>query len=618
MYLDIDKCIPLAEIEHMLYKKKLVVYGAGNDGRIIKNYLLHNKIVFFIDKNTITDLEIPVFSLEKALEMIGEGINDYAILIGSRRYSLDMAEALKKKNLVLGNNYFFVDFSYDAYVKAFVDHNKKVWRKEQKKKRDSEVLITMISSVNIRSLYEIELFTTYYANMLADQLGADLKGFITDDLDCIENVFPSILDVYRSANISEVIRISLSKEQYYRCEALFDDVKKEIISFSDWNKIKIYGIDFGIAIMRNYLRYGRLEFEPRNEGFFESLKESIKFIVFWYDYFTTHKVKSVILLDGLYHEGLINSIAHSLGIPVFYLVNFSFGKTVEPHNFGTTYLKLKREFNKLSIEEREEGVKWGEERLKLLMAGSAEVSALYRGTRSSIFDNKPNKLHLPATDKLRVIVCPHIFNEDSWHSGEQICDNYFGWLECLGEMSNVTDYEWYIKQHPDEMDRGRRLIEAYVKRYNKMKILPTDIAPSDLVKAGFRYAFTVNGSIGHEYPYIGINVINAGNNPHISFDFCINPKSKKELEEIIENLHIIDFEPNLEELYQFYYIAYKKNMLSDCEDIGKLFDVEKWYDRTKNSDDDCSNLFEEFINFFDIKWHEEVVNKIKECYKKWI
>ena len=53
-------------------------------------------------------------------------------------------------------------------------------------------------------------------------------------------------------------------------------------------------------------------------------------------------------------------------------------------------------------------------------------------------------------------------------------------------------------------------------------------------------------------------------------------------------------------------------------DIGKLFDVEKWYDRTKNSDDDCSNLFEEFINFFDIKWHEEVVNKIKECYKKWI
>jgi hypothetical protein len=66
----------------------------------------------------------------------------------------------------------------------------------------------------------------------------------------------------------------------------------------------------------------------------------------------------------------------------------------------------------------------------------------------------------------------------------------------------------------------------------------------------------VCGTLGHEYPAIGIQVINAGLNPHSKFDFCWNPKSKKEFDDLIFNLDKLPRKNDENGLLRFYCLNY--------------------------------------------------------------
>lgn len=619
MFYDSDVCIPLHQIKKFCLGKKTVVYGAGADGKMIKNYHPDLKVDFFIDRDPKSTSE-KVYDFETAIDIIKENMGEYIILIGSRHYREEMSRNLDAKGFVPGEDYYHVDYSYDKSVQRFVEHNLNVWKNNLYNNTEDELLMALVSSVDIMRLREIELFSTYYSNILASKKRCSIKGFVTDDLDCTTKVLPSVLEVYRSANLSEIISITLSSEQSAEVEKLYNKNVSNLKSFEDWNKIEVFGINFGISIMRSYLRYGELEFAPDNRGFRSTLKECLRWIVFWSDYFNTHSIKLVMLIDGLYHEGIINSIAHSRGIPVFYLVDKAFGMTEEPHNFGPCFSDLKNKFNSLSETEKKKGTKWGSEQLKLLTQDSKDAIIPYRGddriNYPSVFSYKTRRLMLPKTSSLRVIICPHIFNEDSWRCGWQLFDNYFNWLNHIGDISRDTDYEWYIKLHPDENERGIRLIEQYVDKYHHIQILPTDISPYELVASGFSYAFTIAGSIGHEYPYIGINVINAGNNPHISFDFCMNPVTAEEFDLLVKDLPIISYEPNLEELYQFYFMAYNKESLYNYCDPRSIFEENKWFLRSDDSLKDCRNYFDDFLNYLDKEFHEQLINKIENSIKR--
>ena len=82
------------------------------------------------------------------------------------------------------------------------------------------------------------------------------------------------------------------------------------------------------------------------------------------------------------------------------------------------------------------------------------------------------------------------------------------------------------------------------------------MSPFQLKEEGISYALTIHGSIGYEYPMLGINVINAGNNPHIAFDFDINPKTIEEYDEVIFNLEKVNKKIDINEIYMFYLIHF--------------------------------------------------------------
>ena len=64
-----------------------------------------------------------------------------------------------------------------------------------------------------------------------------------------------------------------------------------------------------------------------------------------------------------------------------------------------------------------------------------------------------------------MIDSPHAF-------GNWFFSDFVDWLEYLGRISEKTNYEWYIKPHPNNLRRNKEFIDYYLKKYPKFKLVP--------------------------------------------------------------------------------------------------------------------------------------------------
>ena len=117
-------------------------------------------------------------------------------------------------------------------------------------------------------------------------------------------------------------------------------------------------------------------------------------------------------------------------------------------------------------------------------------------------------------------------------------------------------------------------------------------------------ALTVYGSIGHEYPLFEIPVINASiNNPHSSYNFNINAKSKKELENKIINIRKLKKPINQKiknEIYEFYYMRY----LSEYYCVNNLNLIIK----NLGSDFNSLLIFKWWLDNFNLNHHNKILS----------
>ncbi len=59
------------------------------------------------------------------------------------------------------------------------------------------------------------------------------------------------------------------------------------------------------------------------------------------------------------------------------------------------------------------------------------------------------------------------------------------------------------------------MVEQIRKRPSWVTILPPEYPNKQVIEDGVKALFTVRGSAGHEFAYLGIPVVNAGPNPHM-------------------------------------------------------------------------------------------------------
>lgn len=587
------------EIKKKLSDKKLIIYGAGQDAQFFyEKYGSALNIECCMAQNALQSMgELEVYPVEEALADIA----DRKIIICSRGYAHEMQSNLEKHGLVGGRDFWIWDSDYTENVRAFIEYN----RRTINVAAGENVILIPIEGCHDGTT----IIYRYFAPFLAQKMNARIVGYIRQGGNRYEStIFPSVMDIYKSIGMETVAVLPETGYTNARIKTIYDEIISGIHSMDDWNEISIDGLNCGVSFLRNYLRKYDLDFDPTNAAICECLIDTIKTVLFWKKYFKENQVASVILWDGVHNESFLRDIAIGNGAKTYIIHPRGIHKAYLNHNFGENFPNLKKFFDSLSDKEKEQGVEWAKTAVQKILLGQNGAYLSYR-IDNNVFHYKTGELNLPQKQNARVLICPHIFNEDQWCNGEQLCaNNYLSWLLFLGEIIDATEYEWYIKLHPDETDRGNRLIEEFLKKHPKLTLLPARISPMDLKKAGFDYALTIAGSIGHEYPLLGIDVINAGNNPHISFDFNITPDSKEEYREILLNISDYSALDRKEDIYKYYcvyYLYYQRNDFS--EEIRAAFDYIDFYKRDREN-----TIYKAYLDNMNPHREEEMPEMVKK------
>ena len=65
-----------------------------------------------------------------------------------------------------------------------------------------------------------------------------------------------------------------------------------------------------------------------------------------------------------------------------------------------------------------------------------------------------------------------------------------------------TDYIWYIKSHPSQLNGSIKILENFLLENKHFKFLNPSVSNFQLIKEGIDCVLTVNGSVGWEFAFL--------------------------------------------------------------------------------------------------------------------
>ena len=486
------------------------------------------------------------------------------------------------------NNLIKKYFCYADIVKS----NKKNFP-QNKTKKNFKVL------VEFNGFHNTHIALSYLANILAKKKKSDINAFYNYSLisSPIKNNIVNQLrwkigdifslrnfGIYRSFGVKIFFRPYVSIENKIKSEKYLKKIFSKIKKKEDVLKIKFDDVLVGDLIYDTYLKhYIEPTLDIKNIKFYNLLKNFLFLYFFWKNYFKKNKISSVVGVHTPYSYGLVLRIAIKKNIPAYAASSrfiYSLDKKMPyMHGHFKTFSKVFKKFdNKIKIK----ALNLAKKRLDLRFkgVGGSKVD-LISSEKSSFGSKKFQSLILPSR-KIKILITPHDFFDAAHIYGNTLFPDFFEWLNYLGKLSENTNYDWYLKNRPNFEGKFKiyqphtnQIINVIVKKFPKLKLLPNDYSHHQIIKEKIDFVLTCYGSVGVEYPYFNIPVINASvNNPHINYNFNLHPKSKSEYKKIIENLNKIKKKKlrfSKKDIYEYYFM---RNIYTDknwlVEDLPKM------------------------------------------------
>jgi hypothetical protein len=134
-----------------------------------------------------------------------------------------------------------------------------------------------------------------------------------------------------------------------------------------------------------------------------------------------------------------------------------------------------------------------------------------------------------------------------------IFEDFYEWIMQTLHFCVANDIEIAIKLHPAESFKSE-LVELLKQTFPGLYFIPKEVNNYSLKESGVRGLVTVHGTAAHEFPYLGIPVLCAGDNPHASFNFARTAKSKEEYFSLLKSFpEIAQKETIKHDVLDFYY-----------------------------------------------------------------
>ena len=370
--------------------------------------------------------------------------------------------------------------------------------------------------------------------------------------------------VVASFEVSRHISTWPSTEQAERARQSVDRLASSLRSNDDVFNFEIDGLRIGEDIYETYLRAGNPTVDLADTAFWDVLTQAMNLLIFWREYLDKNDVRAVIVSHDCYIDlNILARLAYQRGISVYLPNARGLQQSRESHHiYATRFWRYPEMIVKLTRDERQQGIEIARNALSRRLSGEVAVDMPY-STKSAF--QQTETLHLAKIDPRTtgVVIATHCFFDNPHAYGGMMFKDFWEWLNFVGTISLRTDYQWFIKVHPDYRPGTMRIIKEFVKRYPHIVLVPASTSFHELKSRGVDVALTCYGSIAHELPLLGYRVVNCAYNPHVAYDFSMTAVTKDDYAEALLSLPDIKISINEEHLYEFYYAHYYYTYVDD-------------------------------------------------------
>mgnify|MGYP001401193609 CR=1 FL=1 len=414
--------------------------------------------------------------------------------------------------------------------------------------------------INIKKKMNVEAFFNY--SLLSAPLNFNF-------LNSIKWVFGKMLSlgffgIYKSFNVNEIFKPKIKEKHVKLATSTFNKDFKLLKNKSDVLKIKVKNVIIGDLIYDTYLKSRNVPtLEIKSYDFQKFYSDFLKLTFFWFDYFKNNDVEGIVTSHTTYTYGLPLRIAINFGISGYVFNSTGILKINKNNIFGGMYgdyknyhkrfVSFKKQFQRKAIKESFKIIK---------KKFSGQLVNFYYETKSS-FGNVSKERFLKKNKKTKVMICTHNFFDAVHIYGKGIFPDFYEWLNFLFKISNNTNFDWYVKNHPSYsgkaqilQTRSNKVVKELLKDYPHIKLLPNNLSNRQIIEEGIDVVLTSHGTVASEFPFFSVPVINAAPNPHSGYTFSTTPRNIKQYKKLIKNLDKIKFKKkSKKEIYEYYFMS---------------------------------------------------------------
>lgn len=476
-------------------------------------------------------------------------------------------------------------------IREYTNHNKKIFSLNTNKKTFFELPKNINNKKQI--LIEFNAFNDFHvvASVLANFFKKRHKGLINAFFNYsllsaplrfsyISNIkwfLGSFLNknfffIYRSFGVQKIFKPKISNIIKKKAEKITLAKLVKIKNKIHLLDLQINNVLIGDLLYDTYLKSKKTPTININSNEFKKFfQEFIELYYFWEDYFKNNDVKVIITSHLSYSYAIPLRLANKKKILSLVVTSKSIIRYSKKTFYGYGNFKdYSKKFSRLKINHQKKKLDQANINLKKRFDGQIGLKGdkvLFYSDKSSFNNHKVKKEYIKKNSRTKILICTHDFFDAVHLYGKFIFSDFHDWLNHIGNLSKKTNYDWYIKNHPKVGGKflishfdTEQIILDFLKKYPNINLLPDDLSHKYIIKNKIDLVLTVYGTVGIEYPYFKIPVLNAGsNNPHCSFNFNIHPKNIKEFDTTIMNIpKIKNLKKIRKEILSYYYMSYLK------------------------------------------------------------
>jgi hypothetical protein len=433
--------------------------------------------------------------------------------------------------------------------RAFIEHNRRIWTGPAPS--GAREILTDLWPVP-----QTVISYAYVLNALARKHGAAIRAFSDDGSVRLSPTYR----IYRSFGVSGLVVPDARASRSLRRDVR--DCLARAQNKDDLLHLTYRGINIGVAVIETYLRRfsePTVDFDdPRLAAL---MCELFALADYWDARLSTGRTAAVVVSHDCYESAVLCRIAYKHGVPAVLPNAWDITVSRKPHDSFEYFNRLPEIFQSLPAALREQGERWGREQIEARVTGAPKGMLPYM-TTSAFTEGMADRPRLRQSGKLKVLIATHCFFDNPHHYGGMIFPDFYTWIEFLGRLSEETDYDWYLKTHPDPLPGTDSAIRRLLDRFPAITLLPSDTSGRQLVAEGLDFVLTCYGTVGEEYPYLGVQVVTAGYNPRIAYRFNHHADTREKYERLIRSLPELRLE-GVERIPEFVFMRLAFTVVDD-------------------------------------------------------